>query len=102
LIGTGYFLDQNLKTQYKNNWNSCCDYLGFGPGSEGSRIYGLTLGPVYIACGNIIISKNKIDNISLCGTTNFSDITISQNYMDISGVRMMATLELELIPSPMC
>jgi len=79
LIGTGYFLDQNPNTQYKNIWNASFAFVDFYTGSEGSKMYGFTIaGTVYIGVGDIVITKNKIDNINFYGTTtNFSNIVSS-------------------------
>jgi len=82
LIGTGYFLQENLPTQFKNIWNATCHEVSFELGSEGSCFYGFTIGyAINIDCGNIIISRNKINNIAFGGGTNFSNIKISQNYI---------------------
>ena len=36
LIGTGYFLDQNLETQWKNNWPATIGHVTFSSNSSSS------------------------------------------------------------------
>ncbi|MEI8202445.1 MAG: hypothetical protein WCH34_05505 [Bacteroidota bacterium] len=82
LIGTGYFLQENLPTQYKNIWNASFNRIDFRTGSEGSKMFGLNCNDgVYIYCGNIVVSKNKIIDVYLGGDNNYNNIKISQNFI---------------------
>ncbi|KPA12846.1 cell surface glycoprotein [Candidatus Magnetomorum sp. HK-1] len=79
IIGPGYYLDQNPKTQIYPN-SAQFDEVTLNKGSEGSTLTGLEITSfLKINTGNVNILKNKIYYISL---SNAHNIKISQNYIN--------------------
>ncbi len=86
IIGTGYFLNENLPTQ-ATMANSILGTIKFNPGSDGSLLMGLTTGNTNIETSNITYKRNH-----LVGTLNLNDsvgipygisnINISQNFIE--------------------
>lgn len=83
LIGPGYFLTENTKTQ-ANAIPATFGSITFDSGSSSSIITGLTVtGNIEIKVGKIaIISNNIAGNINFNSTVSFGNIIISQNYIE--------------------
>ena len=93
IIGTGYFLEQNLNLQHNSN-TSKVESITFGAGSDGSVISGIeTTGAVALGYNTVYLSNNALDNITITrcklgqivfqnvvGVSN-SNITITKNYI---------------------
>ncbi|MFZ4772098.1 MAG: hypothetical protein ACOYLO_18085 [Ferruginibacter sp.] len=58
IIGTGYFLDANPETQWKNNWPSTLNQISLNAGSEYSQLMGVTInGQCIVSATNITIKE---------------------------------------------
>lgn len=91
LIGPGYFLDQNPKTQVNRSYGSTIGALTIlNPASAGSFISGLTInGAVVLGANKLVLFRNYISlpnyNYIYLGTgnaTNIDSIVIRSNYID--------------------
>ncbi|MFT3794437.1 hypothetical protein [Flavobacterium sp.] len=92
IIGTGYFLTQNLGLQHNSNTSRVAS-ITFGPGSSGSSVYGIeTTGG---AGSGIHFSNNALSDITVARCTGFiefnnsvsvplNNIRIQQNHVTIN------------------
>lgn len=82
IIGPGFFLSENPKTQANNVAATFDSDITFSTGSDGSTIMGCKFQPggdVIIAVSDITVIRNDLDVIRFNGTVN--NILISQNYV---------------------
>jgi hypothetical protein len=75
LIGPGYFQAQNYPT-YPTNGLAIVGTLTFSSGSDGSIVYGLGGGTLFLNVSNILVSRNY--NLNL--TINSTNINILSNH----------------------
>ena len=88
IIGTGYFLDQNPETQWKNNWPATVGTVTFAntptPNCEHSQMMGVTCtGSLNINESNINIKRNYfLSNIyiSQVSEDSITNINFCQNF----------------------
>ncbi|MEO8770476.1 MAG: hypothetical protein ABI402_10340 [Ferruginibacter sp.] len=90
IIGTGFFLDENINTSL-NQYSSRIESVQFSSGSYGSKLIGVWIypsGALYIYTGAITIQRCKIDSRISIYDSSFiplSDIVIIGNFFDDNG-----------------
>ena len=83
IIGPGFFLSENPKTQANNVAATFNSDITFTTGSDGSTIMGCKVGSgddVIINASDITVIRNHLYNIYFNGTSN--NILVAQNYVE--------------------
>jgi len=88
IIGSGYFLAMNPKTQVNTSFSSTVGSITMNNSNcAGSTITGLTIsGYVYAGTNRLLISRNYIDGsvyVGGMGTTAVDSIIVTQNFINI-------------------
>ena len=75
VIGSGYFLNLNPKTQVNVDYGSTVGDLTFyNINSASSHIFGLSMGNIYMGANNLLISRCRIGGVVFIGNTGTADI----------------------------
>ncbi len=82
VIGTGYFLAENLETQWKNNWPAILGSVTFDVFSDYSQLMGTICGSLQVSAPYITIRRNYINDIIQLSASN---IVVLENYCDFLG-----------------
>ena len=81
IIGTGYFLDENPKTQAYTYGTTISSSFVYDIGSEGSVITGCRInGSIYIGTDSIFIQRNSV--YSVRNTRDIEYAYVTQNYVN--------------------
>ena len=91
IVGPGYYLNENPKTQANNVAASFGGGIIFASGSDGSTIMGCSFVPGYyvtISVSDITVIRNLLSDIVFDGTSN--NILVAQNYV-YNSIQTMTT-----------
>ncbi len=85
VIGSGYFLNLNPKTQVNVDYGSTVGDLTFyNNNSIASHVYGLSIGNIYMGVNNLLVARCRIGGVVFIGNTGTADIdgmTLRQCYL---------------------
>ncbi|MEO6949615.1 MAG: hypothetical protein ABI123_08305 [Ginsengibacter sp.] len=90
VIGSGYFLDKNPKTQVNVNYESKVGVLTFyNNNTAGTHVFGLTTSTIYMGVNNLLIARCYIPSAVIIGNTGTQDLdgmTLRQCYISLGGI----------------
>ena len=78
MYGTGFFLDENPETQANPNPSHIEDLI-FAPGSEGSKVGGLSIDNLTVDANTVSATKNYIQSSLIVSADN---VTISKSFIE--------------------
>lgn len=82
LLGPGYFLASNDSTQ-ANKSNTMLPNVTFNPQSSGSVMMGVWVTNIlYVNASNVVISRNRINEMRLAYSNEAGNILVAQNYVN--------------------
>jgi len=81
LLGPGYFLASNDSTQ-ANKSNTMLPNVAFNSESSGSVMMGVWVtNHLTVSASNIVIARNRVNNLNLARGNEAGNIVVSQNYL---------------------